>query len=182
MALAILSEASQTLVKNSVAKHNGRKAWMMQDFRDLFLADSAITPAHLLAVGLKGVTNAGLAFGGYILSVCPQIQVSTLNATFLGNNYHRIKVSSDLATMESELKRVADVAKSEQLLEAQDNALNGTTTVLAMENLVDALDKARLVPMVESTKATEAFLKAQEIFESIKTQYLGVREKESINA
>ena len=182
MALAILSEQSQNLVKDSVTKHNSRKAWMMQDFKDLFLADSAITPAHLLAVGLRGVTNAGLAFGGYILSVCPEIDVATLNASFLGNNYHRIKVSSDTGAMVAELKRVADLAKSEQLKQAQNDALNGTTTVLTMENLVDVLTEVRNVPLVESTKATEAFLKAQELFESVKTQYLGVTEKESINA
>jgi hypothetical protein len=182
MALAILSEQSQNLVKDSVGKHNNRKAWMMTDFKELFLADSAITPAHLLAVGLKGVTNAGLAFGGYILSVCPEIDVKTLNASFLGRNYHNIKVSSDLGAMVSELKRVADVAKTEADNEANTSALNGTTTVLTMENLVDVLEKVRNVPMVESTAATEAFLKAQEIFESVKTQYLGVTEKESINA
>jgi hypothetical protein len=182
MALAILSEQSQTLVKDSVSKHNSRKAWMMSDFKELFLADSAITVEHLLAVGLKGTTNAGLAFGGYILSVCPEIDVKTLNAIFLGNNYSRIKVSSDLAAMQSELKRVADVVKTETDNEASKSALNGTATLLTMENLVEVLEKARLVPMVETSEATEAFLKAQEIFESIKTQYLGVTEKESINA
>jgi len=155
---------------------------MMTDFKELFLADSTITPAHLLAVGLKGVINAGLAFGGYILSVCPEIDVKTLNATFLGNNYHNIKVSSDPDAMVNELKRVADVAKTYAEKEAATSALNGTTTVLTMENLVDVLEKVRLVPMVESTTATEAFLKAQELFESVKTQYLGVTEKESINA
>jgi len=182
MALAILSEQSQTLVKDSVNKHNSRKAWMMTDFADLFRADSAITPQHLLAVGLKGTTNAGLAFGGYIISVCPEINVKSLNAIFLGNNYPSIKVSSDLATMEAELKRVADVVKTQADNDASTNALNGTATLLTMENLVSVLEKARLVPMVETAPATEAFLKAQEIFESIKTQYLGVTEKEAINA
>jgi len=182
MALAILSEQSQNLVKDSVAKHNSRKAWMMTDFADLFRADSAITPAHLLAVGLKGVTNAGLAFGGYILSVCPEIDVATLNASFLGKNYHRIKVSSDTGAMVSELKRIADVVKTEAINDANDAALNGTTTVLTMQKLVDVLTDVRNVPLVESTKATEAFLMAQELFESVKTQYLGVTEKESINA
>jgi len=182
MALAILSEQSQTLVKDSVSKHNSRKAWMMTDFKELFLADPAITPQHLLAVGLKGTTNAGLAFGGYILSVCPEIDVKTLNAVFLGNNYPSIKVSPDLAVMKAELSRVADVAQTQSDNEASTNALNGTATLLAMDNLVSVLDKVRLVPMVETSKATEQFLKAQELFESIKTQYLGVTEKETINA
>jgi hypothetical protein len=182
MALAILSEQSQNLVKDSVTKHNSRKAWMMSDFKELFLADPAITLQHLLAVGLKGNTNAGLAFGGYIISVCPEIDVKSLNAIFLGNNYSRIKVSSDLGAMVAELKRVADVVKTEQDNDASNNALNGTATLVTMENLVTVLEKARLVPMVETAPATEAFLKAQEIFESIKTQYLGVKEKESINA
>ena len=182
MALAILSEQSQNLVKDSVTKHNSRKAWMMTDFKELFLADSAITPQHLLAVGLKGTTNAGLAFGGYILSVCPEIDVKSLNAIFLGNNYSSIKVSSDLAAMTAELKRVADVVKTQADNDASTSALNGTATLVTMENLVTVLEKARLVPMVETAPATEAFLKAQEIFESIKTQYLGVTEKETINA
>jgi hypothetical protein len=182
MALAILSEQSQTLVKDSVTKHNSRKAWMMTDFADLFRADQAITLQHLLAVGLKGTTNAGLAFGGYIISVCPEIDVKSLNAIFLGNNYSRIKVSSDLGAMVAELKRVADVATTEADNDASNNALNGTATLLTMENLVSVLEKARKVPMVETSQATEAFLKAQEIFESIKTQYLGVKEKETINA
>jgi hypothetical protein len=77
---------------------------------------------------------------------------------------------------------VADVAKTESDNEASTNALNGTATLLAMDNLVSVLDKVRLVPMVETSKATEQFLKAQELFESIKTQYLGVTEKETINA
>jgi hypothetical protein len=182
MALAILSEQSQNLVKDSVTKHNSRKAWMMTDFAELFRADSAITPQHLLAVGLKGTTNAGLAFGGYIISVCPEIDVKTLNAGFLGKHYASIKVSSDLAAMVAELKRVSDVAKTQAADEASTSALNGTATLLTMENLVGVLEKARQVPMVETAPATEAFLKAQEIFESIKTQYLGVSEKETINA
>jgi len=182
MALAILSEQSQTLVKDSVSKHNSRKAWMMTDFKELFLADPAITPQHLLAVGLKGTINAGLAFGGYILSVCPGIDVKTLNAGFLGNNYPSIKVTSDFDAMVNELKRVADAVKTTADNDASTAALNGTATLLAMDNLVSVLEKARLVPMVETSKATEQFLKAQEIFESIKTQYLGVQEKETINA
>jgi hypothetical protein len=182
MAIAILSQQSQKLVNDWVEKHNGRKDWMMNDFKDLFLADSAIKPAHLLAVGLKGVINAGLAFGGYILSVCPEIDVKTLNATFLGKNYHRITVLKDKDAMVNELKRVADVVKGEELKAATDAVLNGSATTSAMESLVAELEKARQVPMVESAPATEQFLKAQEIFESIKAQYLGVKEKESINA
>jgi hypothetical protein len=84
--------------------------------------------------------------------------------------------------MEAELKRVADVVKTQADNDASTSALNGTATLLTMENLVSVLEKARLVPMVETAPATEAFLKAQEIFESIKTQYLGVTEKETINA
>ena len=179
MALAILSADSQTVVTSAVAKHNGKKAWMMEDFRDnTFLKDAAITPQHLLAVGLKGTINAGNAVGGYILSVCPEIDVKSLNAAFLGKskNFNRIKVSSNLADMKAELARVSDLDKQETLDEANTNALNGTATIQAMDSLVAVAEKVRMVPLVTSPAATEAFLKAQEIFESIKSQYLGVPE------
>jgi hypothetical protein len=178
MALAILSVESQTVVTSAVAKHNGKKAWMMEDFRDTFLIDPAITPQHLIAVGLKGVINAGNAVGGYILSVCPEMDVKSLSATFLGKtkNFNRIKVSSNLSAMKAELARVSALDEKETLDEANTNALNGTATIQAMDSLVAVAEKVRKVPLVTSPAATEAFLKAQEIFESIKSQYLGVEE------
>lgn len=178
MALAILSADSQEIVKSVVAKHNGKKAWMMEDFKDTFLKDPAITPQHLIAVGLKGPINAGNAVGGYILSVCPEIDVKSLNAAFLGKskNFNRIKVSSNLDAMKAELARVSALDEKETLDEANTNALNGTSTIDAMDSLVAAVEKVQKVPLVTSPAATELFLKAQELFESVKTQYLGVPE------
>ena len=172
-ALVILSPLSQQAITAVVNDHmNSSSAWMSR-YAEVFSADKAITHAHALAVGLKGPTKAGEAFGGYILSVCPQIDVDTLNALFLGANYHRIKVSPDLVAMELELKRVSDLVEQEDKKQAVQDNLNGVSTANALDAVLKAAVKARAVPMVKSTNGDKFLLSLIETVEALKVQYLG---------
>ena len=172
-ALVQLSASSQASLTACVNEHmNSSSAWMSR-YAEVFSADKAITHAHALAVGLKGTTKAGEAFGGYIKSVCPQIDVDTHNALFLGANYHRIKVLADLSSMETELKRVAKLVEQEDKKQADEDNLNGVSTIEAIEAVHKAVKKARAVPMVQTTKADTSFLTLQADFEALKEQYLG---------
>jgi hypothetical protein len=172
-ALVVLSASSQAILTACVNDHmNSSSAWMTK-YAEIFSADKAITHAHALAVGLKGTTKAGEAFGGYIKSVCSKIDVDDLNALFLGANYHRITVLADKDAMVAELKRVAKLVEQEDKDEADKNNLNGTATFEAIEAVQKAVAKARKLPMVQTTKADTAFLTLQADFDALKEQYLG---------
>lgn len=172
-ALVQLSPSSQAALTACVNEHmNSSSAWMTK-YAAVFTADKAITHAHALAVGLKGTTKAGEAFGGYILSVCPKIDVDTLSALFLGANYHRIKVSPDLVAMEAELKRVSDLVEKEAKDKANAENLDGTSTIAAFDSAVITLKKIRKVPMVKSVKADNLLLEFAELYKAVVEQYLG---------
>jgi hypothetical protein len=181
-ALAILSASSQAAVKSYVDKHTNAKQWHAEDWARLFAQDSAITIAHLIAVGLKGQTKLGEAFAGYISSVCPAYDLSKIDTELLGENFHRISVSKDITAMNAEIERVASVYSAEKAEQAAKDALNGTKTNEVFTVVKTKLTQARNTPLVESEPNTALLMEIVALADELRKQYLGNKVKEMANA
>ena len=181
-AIVTLSAASQSAVKSYVDKHNNAKSWHAEDWSKLFSQDSAITVAHLIAVGLKGQTKLGEAFAGYIKSVCPAYDLSKIDTELLGENFHRITVSKDITAMNAEIERVASVYSAEKADQDAKDALNGVKTNAAFTAVKKTLTQARNTPLVESEPNTALLMEVVALADELRKQYLGNKVEEMANA
>ena len=181
-ALAILSAPSQAAVKSYVDKHTNAKQWHAEDWAKLFAQDSAITVAHLIAVGLKGQTKIGEAMAGYIKSVCKDYDLAKMDTELLGENFHRISVVADLSAMNKEIERVAALYKAETDKQNAQEALDGTATFGQFTSVKKSLEKARTTVLVESDKNTTLLMEIVALADELRVQYLGNKVQEKVSA
>jgi hypothetical protein len=181
-ALAILSAPSQAAVKSYVDKHTNAKQWHAEDWAKLFAQDSAITVAHLIAVGLKGQTKIGEAMAGYIKSVCVGYDLAKIDTELLGENFHRISVVADLSAMDKEITRVAVLYKAEQDKQNATEALNGTATNEVFAAVKKSVIKARSTVLVETEPNTALLMEIVALADELRVQYLGNKVQEKVSA
>ena len=181
-ALAILSAPSQAAVKSYVDKHSNAKQWHAEDWAKLFAQDSAITVAHLIAVGLKGQTKIGEAMAGYIKSICKGYDLAKIDTELLGENFHRISVVADLSAMDKEIERVAALYKAETDKQNAQEALDGTATFDQFTAVKKSITKARTTVLVESEKNTTLLMEIVALADELRVQYLGNKVQEKVSA
>jgi len=182
MSLAKLTDATQARIDALCSRFNDKKGWHISEIVAEYVADSSVTPEHLL-VGLKGKQNVGTAYAAWYVHKSG-VDAKAMNITFIANNYASIKVQSTPEAMRAELARVSSLATDEAKSLAMADALAGTAIVAQLEALSDQFDKVAKTIIVP-TAASDALVMSLKVkFEKLLDQYASnkVQEKEFINA
>ena len=182
MSLATLNDGTQARLNALCERFNNKKGWHISEIVAEYVADSSVTPEHLL-VGLKGKQNVGTAYAAWYVHKSG-VDAKSMNITFIANNYSSIQVKQTPEEMRAELARVSSLAIDEAKSLAMADALAGTAIVSQLEALSNQFDKVAKTVIVP-TPASDALVMALKVkFENLLTQYERnqVQEKESINA
>ena len=152
MSLTKLTQGTQDRIDALCARFNDKKGWLISEIVAEYVADSLVTPEHLL-VGLKGKQNVGTAYAAWYVHKS-KVDTKAMNITFIANNYSSIQVQDTPDAMRAELARVSDIAIKTKKDIAMADALAGTAIVDAYQALSDEFDNVTRTIIVPSPAST----------------------------
>ena len=185
MSLTKLTQATQDRINALCDRFNDKKGWLISEIVAEYVADSLVTPEHLL-VGLKGPQNVGFAYAAWYVHKS-KVDAKAMNITFIANNYSSIQVQDTPEKMNIELARVSGIAIKTKNDKATSDALAGTAAVNAYQALSDEFDNVAQTIIVASP-ASDALVMTLRVkmakLEALYQAALRVKaeEKETINA
>lgn len=151
MSLTKLTQGTQDRIDALCARFNDKKGWHISEIVAEYVADTLVTPEHLL-VGLKGKQNVGTAYAAWYVHKSG-VDAKSMNITFIANNYSSIQVQDTPEKMSAELTRVSGLAIDLKKSLAMADALAGTAAVNAYQALSDEFDKVAKTIIVPSNAA-----------------------------
>lgn len=185
MSLTKLTQATQDRINALCDRFNDKKGWLISEIVAEYVADTLVTPEHLL-VGLKGKQNIGTAYAAWYVHKSG-VDAKAMNITFIANNYSSIQVQSTPEAMSAELARVSGLAIDLKKSLAMADALAGTAIVASLTALSDEFDKVAKTIIVPSNAANALVMTLRVKMANLEALYkasfpVEAKEKETINA
>ena len=185
MSLTKLTQATQDRINALCDRFNDKKGWLISEIVAEYVADTLVTPEHLL-VGLKGKQNVGTAYAAWYVHKSG-VDAKAMNITFIANNYSSIQVQSTPEAMSAELTRVSGLAIDLKKSLAMADALAGTAIVASLTALSDEFDKVAKTIIVPSNAANALVMTLRVKMANLEALYkasfpVEAKEKETINA
>ena len=152
MSLTKLTDITQARINALCDRFNDKKGWHISEIVAEYVADSSVTPEHLL-VGLKGKQNIGTAYAAWYVHKSG-VDAKAMNITFIANNYSSIQVQDTPEEMNAELARASGLALDLKKSLAMADALAGTAIVASLTALSDEFDRVAKTIIVPSPAST----------------------------